>query len=88
VLMAKFVKSLKRESPQLYESWGRPTLGKYLRHRQFLAPFSATFMFRKYRHELEGFPNARAWGSWLFLAYWAQMVAAAIFFLALARTFI
>jgi|SRR5450432_4754271 len=87
-LMAAFLKSIKRESPAFYESWGRPTLGRYLRNRQFFVPISAMFLFRTYREQLGDCPHSRAWGSWLFLAYWIQWAAMASLVVALARRYL
>jgi len=87
-LMVAFLKAVKRESPEIYESWGRPTLGKYLKQRQLIAPFSAKFLFRTYREQLRECPHSRAWGSWLALAYWIQWVAIVSLIVAFARQYI
>ena len=86
-LLNSFLKSVRRESPTLYESWDRPTLGKYLRGRQFFTLFSAMFLSRKYREQLRDCPHSRAWGSWLFLAYWLQLAAMASLILTFAQKY-
>jgi hypothetical protein len=87
-LMAAFLRAVRRESPEIYESWGRPTLAKYLRQRQLITPFSAKFLFRTYREQLRDCPHSRAWGSWLALAYWIQWVAIVGLIVGFARRYI
>jgi hypothetical protein len=86
-LLNSFLKSVRRESPELYQSWGEPTLGKYLRGRQFFNLFSSMFLFRKYRDQLKDCPHSRAWGSWLSLVFWVRLVAVASLMVAFARTY-
>ncbi len=79
-LSAFFLQSVKQEAPTLFESWGRPSVGRYLWRRQLFMPYSRLVLFRRYPQELATHRKSRAWASWLFIVHWLQLVAAIVVF--------
>jgi hypothetical protein len=77
ILNVPFIRALQTESPDVWASFGKPTVGKYLWHKQVLMPYSSLILFRGYRSVLANAPRARAWASWLFIAHWLQIFAVA-----------
>lgn len=84
-LSARFLAAIREEAPHLYESWGRPTIGRYVWRRRSFIPFSHSVSTRTYREELAAYPRSRAWASWLFVAHWMQVGAVAWCLVNLAR---
>jgi hypothetical protein len=84
-LCVPFLKAVKREAPALFEAWGSPSAWDYFWHRQLLMPRSGTLLRREYPAVLARYPRSRAWASWLYVAHWLQMIAAAMFAIAFVQ---
>ena len=73
-----FIEALKREAPELYASFGAPSINKYMWRRKLLMPFSGFILTREYREKLAPYPKSKAWASWVFAAHWAQLASVAL----------
>ena len=71
---AVFLAAVKREAPQLFESWGKPSVGAYIWNKKWLMPFSGMLLSGNYREVLATCPKSRAWASWLSLVQWIQLI--------------
>lgn len=80
-----FLEAVQREAPQLFDAWGKPSIGRYLWQRKLFMPFSEIVLTRAYRRELANYPASRAWASWLFIAHWIQLMALAVCVVAVVR---
>lgn len=75
-----FIEALKEENPYFY-----PTVFRYIWRKQLFMPFSKLILFRAYRGTLKDCPRSLAWGSWLFVAHWVQLLAVALLALSALR---
>ena len=78
ILSVPFIRALQIEAPDVWASFGKSTVGKYLWHKQALLPYSSLILFRGYRSVLANAPRARTWARWLFIAHWLQLLAFAV----------
>jgi hypothetical protein len=85
VLNVPFIKALQAEAPDVWASFGKPTVGLYLLRKSVLMPYSRLILFREYRSVLASAPRARAWASWLYIAHWLQLLAVAAWIVTIAR---
>ncbi|GAA5177215.1 hypothetical protein GCM10025771_13870 [Niveibacterium umoris] len=78
-----FLEALQVEAPHVYSEIGSPPINGCAWRRRFFPPFAGMILSLSYRSQLVGCPRSRAWASWLFLALWSQVAAAAALALSL-----
>ena len=81
-LSAKFMSSLRREAPHIYEAlMGKGDGRSFWRARPML-PFATMILLRTYRRELAEYPVSRAWASWISLVHLVMVGALVVMIVA------
>ena len=80
-----FIREMRTEFPQLYSSYGFPTVGVCIWRNAIFMPYSKLILFRYYSHVLKDAPNSLHWASRLFFVHWVQLIALVVFCIEVMR---